>query len=345
MFLNFIFQMIKKIFFLIVSLFLIQNIYSQTETKKIVYSSDNTENGYLQIFVMDADGSNKKQLSNLFTNCIYPKWSPDGNKIIFHTEDDKSVPSIFVIRDVNSDTPSEPVYVTDGTNPVILDDEETIIYNSDIDGILTIYIKFHDEAEGYPISPTGYSNQQKLTPDHRYMAYSTYLDDGKGIVLMDLDDTTDNNLWRISFNNNANMHPDISPDGDILVYSSFNEQLNGTIYLYRDGKEISLSKEFKSADQPKFSPDMKKIGFIVIDDMTIKLYTMNLDGSEKKYLKVKGGNVGHFLWADSNTILYDVEDGSSYKIGTVDINSEESKILAGDGNCLEPDIYTSIDGE
>ncbi len=329
----------KKILLFIFSLILIQSIYSQTENGKIVYSSDNTDNGYLQIFTMNADGSDKKQLSNLYTNCINAKWSLDGNKIIFETYDDKSVPSIFIIRDVNTDTPSEPVYVTDGTNPILLDDDETIIYNSDVDGVLTIYIKFFDEAEGYPISITGYSNQQVFTPDHRFMAFSTYLEDGKGIVLMDLDDTTDNNIWRISFNTNTNMHPDISPDGNIMVYSSFNEQLNGTIYIYRDGKEYSISKEFTSADQPKFSPDMSKIGFLVIDNTTVKLYTMNLDGSAKKYLPISKGNVGHFHWMNNSKIIYDAENGDSYHIGMIDVNTGKSTVLANEGNCTYPDFF------
>ena len=329
----------KKILLFVFSLILFNNIYSKTETGKIVYSSDNTESGYLQIFTMNEDGSDKKQLTNLYTNCINPKWSPDGNKIIFETQDEKSVPSIFVIRDVETDSPSEPVYVTDGTNPIMLDNDETIIYNSDIDGVLTIYIKFFEEAEGYPISITGYSNQQIFTPDHRFMAFSTYLDDGKGIVLMDLDDTTDNNIWKISFNTNTNMHPDISPDGEILAYSSFNEQLNGTIYIYRDGKEFPLTKEFTSADVPKFSPDMKQMGFLVIDNTSVKLYTMNLDGSSKKYLQISKGNVGHFLWMDNSKIIYDAENGDSYHIGVIDVNSGESSILASEGNCAYPDFY------
>lgn len=329
--------MTKKIFLLILSLLFIRNVYSQSENGKIVYSSDNTDNGYLQIFTMNADGSDKKQLTNLYTNCINAKWSDDGSKIVFETQDTKSEPSIFVIRDVNTDTPSEPVYITDGTNPILLDNDETIIYNSDVDGILTIYIKFHEEAEGYPISITGYSNQQVLTPDHRYMAYSTYLEDGKGIVLMDLDDTTDNNIWKISFNTNTNLHPDISPDGDILAYASFNEQLNGTIYIYIEGKEIPLTKEFTSADMPKFSPDMKKIGFIVIDNSSVRLYTMNLDGTAKKYLPIKNGNIGHFSWIDKDNIIFDAEDGNSYRVGIIDVNTGKYSILADDGNCLYPD--------
>lgn len=47
--------------------------------RQIVYSSD--ENGVPQLFVMDADGSNVRHLSDTWGE--YPAWSPDGSRIAF----------------------------------------------------------------------------------------------------------------------------------------------------------------------------------------------------------------------------------------------------------------------
>ena len=47
--------------------------------RRIAYSSD--EGGMPQIFVMDADGSNARRLSDTWGE--YPAWSPDGSRIAF----------------------------------------------------------------------------------------------------------------------------------------------------------------------------------------------------------------------------------------------------------------------
>ncbi len=64
---------------MLVSLFFVSSAFAG----KITYCSNNGTNGYLQVFVMNEDGSGKKQLTNLNENCMRPKWSPDGKQIAF----------------------------------------------------------------------------------------------------------------------------------------------------------------------------------------------------------------------------------------------------------------------
>jgi Tol biopolymer transport system component len=56
--------------------------------RRIAYSSD--ENGMPQIFVMDADGSDARQLSDVWGE--YPAWSPDGSRIAFASSMGGSTP-------------------------------------------------------------------------------------------------------------------------------------------------------------------------------------------------------------------------------------------------------------
>ena len=160
-----------------------------------------------------------------------------------------------------------------------------------------------------------------------------------------LEDTTDNALKKISKNSNSNLEPDVSSDASMFVYASFNINLQGTIILNKKGKESSLTQG-DSWKSPAFSPNDNKIACVKINsEDKVKLYVMNLDGSDKKDLAVKGGNVGTFCWIDDTSILYDAESGNSSTIGIVDITTSKVKTLTNEGINIQPDIQKDYNPE
>ncbi|MCH8286841.1 PD40 domain-containing protein [candidate division KSB1 bacterium] len=71
---------------------------------KIVFSSTRDDNNEsetpnLEIYVMDADGSNIKRLTNSLRHDGSPSWSPDGSQIIFESDRNGS----FEIYIMNAD--------------------------------------------------------------------------------------------------------------------------------------------------------------------------------------------------------------------------------------------------
>lgn len=323
----------NRIITLITFIFLIFNL-AKAQTK-ILYCSDDTKTNYFQIFTMDEDGNNKKQITDLPANCSHPKWSPDGSKIVFQTDDDR----IFLIVNADTDTPEEPIFIFGGSNPSFTSDNEQIIFNSDHDGALSIYIIDPAEGEAYLISTIGYSNQQVLSKSGKYLAYSAFYDGSKCIMMTDLEDTTDDNTFQININDNANLLPDMSSDANMIVYAGFNNQLNGTIYIFNNGKETALTKGITSCNLPKFSPDDSKIAFLSIGTNSVKLYTMNIDGTNKVEINNKGGNIGTYKWVDNDRIVFDSENGVNYQIGIVTLSTGKCTMLTGQGNNLHPDIF------
>jgi len=327
----------KKIIVLILMVFTGYNIVL-SQSNKITYVSDQNSSGYYQVFIMNEDGGDKKQLTDMSTDCFFPKWSPDGSKIVFNTEDGR----IFFINNVNTNKPDEPYFVFGGEHPSFSTDNETIIFNSDYEGILTIYAMAYNESEPIIVSNIGYSNQQVLSKDGSKIVFSSFMQGGKDVMLIDLDDTTENNVYQISNNDNANLLPDISSDNLMIVWASFNNNLQGTIHTYKDGKERAISKGIESAHRPKFSPNDTKIAFVAIGDTKVKFYTMDLEGNNRKSYDVRGGSVANYMWIDNERILYDAEDGKNYDVGILNISTGKSELLTDKGSSMHPDILKLI---
>lgn len=308
------------------------NIAFPQSGRLITYVSDDNPTGYFQVFVMNEDGSGKKQLSNMSDHCYFPSLSLDEKKVVFNTESGV----IYYIDNIDQETPSEPYYVFTGERATFENEDEIIVFNSDFEGVLTIYAIEIGLSEPYIISDLGYSNQQKLSKDWTKIVFSSFYKGGKDVILIDFSDPTDDNIYKISNNNYANLFPDISSDNMLITWAAFDNNLNGTIYLLKDGNEIALSKGIESANRPKFSPDVKKISFISITDTKTKIYTMDIDGSNKNSFDIKGGNVANYQWLDSDRIVYDAENGQEYNIGILDLTTGSSKLLTSTNSSMHP---------
>lgn len=320
----------KKIFFsLLFVLFLASSSFSQA-IDKIVYVSTENPTGLLQVYVMDGDGSNKRQLTNMTTNCLRPVLSDDGKKVVFQTDDYR----IFYIDDING-TNLEPYFVFGGSNPGFTNEGNEIMFNSDHEYISSIYVMEPTAPDANLLAMDGYCNQQELSPDGGKILFSGFLEGTKQIFLADLDDTTDNYLTQISDNDDSNLEPDMSDDGSKIVYAGFNQALQGSIYIYKNGKESKLTRGI-SCNQPKLSPDGNTIAFVVIEGTNVTLHVMKDDGSSMTKVPVSNGSIGTFEWVDNETIIYDAGDGDRYSIGTINIFNGEAKTLATGGINIHP---------
>lgn len=105
---------------------------------KIIYDfSENGGNG--DIWVMDADGSNKKRLTFDFANDTYPSYSPDGTQILF-TSARAGFHDIYTMRTDGLDINRLTFDLVTDFSPSWSPDGSRILFYSDRDGNREIYV-------------------------------------------------------------------------------------------------------------------------------------------------------------------------------------------------------------
>lgn len=305
---------------------------SQAYAQKVVYSSTNNPSQLLQIFTMNLDGTEKRQLTDLPYNCMFPKLSPDGQSVVFQTDD----LDMYYIKDVNS--VNQPMFVFKGFNPIFTANSEYIIFSGEHEGMTTLYLMAPADPDAYLISMDDYSTMATLASDGRTLVYSAFGGGQKNIYITDLEDTTAMTGVRISTNKDSNLEPDISSDGKMIAYASFDMNLKGTIYLFKDGVETPLTKGMNSANQPNFSPDNTKLAFTVVTGDDVDLYMMNVDGTNVKQINVNNGDVGRYEWVDNARIIFDANYNDQSKIGVVNINTGDIDMIADVGLNAYPNV-------
>lgn len=215
---------------------------------QIVYESGRS-NGGINIFRMNADGSNPIQLTNMATDgpARAPAWSPDGTKIAY-------------VRNPNREGRVEIwVMNADGTNPVRLTTSE--LYP--LDTINKVYSA---------------SLQPVWSPDGKKIAFTSYRDGNfnRDIYVMNADGS---NQTRLTTDPLEDTDPTWSPDGSKIAFTS---KRGGGYNIYVMNSDGSNQVQITSDGYaPSWSPDGTKIAFMRSVDGASQIHLMDPDGSNQ----------------------------------------------------------------
>src|SRR5262245_25480245 len=124
---------------------------------KIAFASD--RDGNLEIYTMDADGSNQVRLTNNAGLDTYPTWSPDGRMIAFISQTPAGDRAVFRMNE-------------DGTNKVLITpirSSPALLSWSPDGGRIAFQDKDPElpETHIFVVNVDG-SNRRNLTPDNPY---------------------------------------------------------------------------------------------------------------------------------------------------------------------------------
>lgn len=262
---------------------------------KIAFVSN--RDGNSKIYVMNADGSDQRNLTNNAAGDFEPVWSPDGTRIAFSRytsgNDDDEIyvmdadgSNLINLTNDESTTDLSPTWSPDGTKIAYARKEYTSgyeeIYVMDADGRNLINLT-NSESVG--------DREPAWSPDGSKIAFVSIPDDPE-IYVMNVDGSnlvqlTNSGSGTGSFGNGS---PEWSPDGSKIAYSHYEGDTIANhryaIYVMNaDGSnQTSLTTNASSDSSPTWSSDGKRIAFASYRDGNSDIYIMNADGTNQTRL-------------------------------------------------------------
>lgn len=224
-----------------------------------------------EIYLMNADGSDLRRLTNNRVSDIFPSLSPDGTKIIFESNrrrvagEPPNVSDLFLMN-------------TDGTEQTWLRRGSGATWSPD-----GTSIAFHASASGTGLPATPYPGSATVDSD---------------VFIVSLGDFNDRTAVPRNITNNPTAvddDPDWSPDGRTIIFTShsaaedYKNATGAEIYAISadfTGKPKALTSNKYEERAPSWSPDGKRIVFCCRRGTKpdFDICVMNADGSGERKL-------------------------------------------------------------
>jgi Tol biopolymer transport system component len=238
------------------------------------------------IYVVRADGTGLRPITDNPAADRDPAWSPDGSRIAFVSDRDGN-PEIYVVNLDGSGlmrltTSPRDLYgpAQEDSQPTWSPDGSKIGFVSYRDGHAVIYVMNSDGSQQRPLTgelPTSWA--PAWSPDGSKIAFATSRDGNPEIYVMNTDGT---NLGRLTQNPAEDSYPAWSPDGTRIAFWSNRgtQGSEGAIYAMRaDGSDVTrVATSPADGLGPSWSPDGSSIVFARENGGRLALYRVGADG-------------------------------------------------------------------
>jgi len=258
---------------------------------KVYFVSNRT--GHKEIWVMDPDGSNQRQISHFNSLSIEPAVSPDGTKIAF-TSFVRGNPAIFILStDTGRKLPFYNQVASMNATPEFTPDGKQLLYSSTASGWAQIYIANIDGSNLRRISNTrALEVEPKVNPKNASeMVFVSGRSGPQQIYRMNMDGT---DVQRLTNGEGEASNPCWHPNGQIIAFSWTRGFATGNFNIFvMDVASRNFNQLTYGAgrnENPSWAPDGRHLAFMSTRTGSEQIWTMLANGTQLKRLTTAGRN-------------------------------------------------------
>ncbi len=256
------------------------------------------KSGNKEIWVMDYDGGNQRELTHLRSIALTPRWSPDASRIAFtcYVPGHNGITSaqICMHSEVSNRLISFPRFRGTNSSPAWSPDGQQIAFMSSQNGDPEI---FTINADGSHLHRITYAPGVNTSPawNPKTGKEMVFVSDrgGDGVPVLYQMNSDGTNVAKINLPDMGYViDPAWSPNGQLIAFSWRRPSGNYDLYVMDivSHQLVELTRDAGRNERPSWAPDGRHLVFESTRTGTRQIWTMLADGSQQRQLTFEGHN-------------------------------------------------------